>query len=77
MRVALPVRAGPVMISAWSSRARPYAVPLAELESSAHVPLDQQVQAQPEAPAEPPIAPEDLDRARLLGPTGAGRLRLR
>lgn len=48
---------------------------LGDLERSARVFIDQQVTVQAEAPAEAPIAPEDLDRQRLLGITGAGRLR--
>ena len=52
----------------------PYAVPLDDLERDAHVPVDEQVTAQPEPPATGPLEPEELDRLRLLGVTGAGRL---
>ena len=52
-----------------------YSVSLAELEKTAHVPVDEQVTTQPEPPAPPPMAAEDFDRVRLLGVTGAGRLR--
>ena len=54
-----------------------YAGSLADLEASAQVPLEQQVTAQAEAPAEAPISAEELDRQRLLGITGAGRLDVR
>lgn len=57
-----------------SARSR-YAQSLAELERSAHVPLDEQVSEQAEPPPRSPLAPEELDRQRLLGITGAGRLR--
>ena len=52
-----------------------YDVPLADLERSAHVPVEDQVTEQAEPPAPMPIAEEELDRQRLLGITGAGRLR--
>jgi hypothetical protein len=52
-----------------------YAVTLADLERSARVPADEQVSMQAEAPPEGPISAEELDRQRLLGITGAGRLR--
>ena len=58
------------------SRSR-YAGSLADLEASSHVPLEQQVTEQAEAPAEAPISAEELDRQRLLGITGAGRLNVR
>ena len=51
-----------------------YAMTLAELEATAHVPLDEQVEGQPEPPPEGPISAQELDRLRLLGITGAGRL---
>jgi hypothetical protein len=51
-----------------------YAGSLADLEASAHVPLEQQMTEQSEPPAEAPISAEELDRQRLLGITGAGRL---
>jgi hypothetical protein len=51
-----------------------YALPIADLERSAHVPLEQQSTAQDDPPPPPPISAEDFDRIRLLGVTGAGRL---
>lgn len=51
-----------------------YAVSLDELERTAHVPVEDQIESQPEPPAPGPLAPEELDRLRLLGITGAGRL---
>jgi hypothetical protein len=53
----------------------PYAVPLAALERDAHVPVEDMVTEQAEAPAEPPVSAEDLATLRLLGITGAGVLR--
>lgn len=63
----------------WPARAQPegmnpYAVPLAALEKSVHVPVEQQVSGHPEPPAEGPLAPEDLDRLRLLSILSAGVL---
>ena len=55
------------------SRSR-YAGSLADLENSVHVPVDAQVSEQAEAPADSPISAAELDRQRLLGITGAGRL---
>lgn len=52
-----------------------YSISLSELEQDVHVPLDQQVTEQAEPPPPAPIPPEELDRLRLLGITGAGRLR--
>jgi len=52
-----------------------YAMTLEGLERSAHVPADLQTTAQGEPPPPGPISPEELDRQRLLGITGAGRLR--
>ena len=51
-----------------------YGGSLADLEDSVHVPAEAQVSEQAEAPAEAPISAEELDRQRLLGITGAGRL---
>jgi hypothetical protein len=51
-----------------------YAESLADLENSVHVPVEAQVSEQAEPPAEAPISAEELDRQRLLGITGAGRL---
>lgn len=53
-----------------------YAISLTALERSAHVPVEEQIseQAEPASPA--PVSPAELDRQRLLGITGAGRLRL-
>lgn len=62
------------MSEARSSR---YTVSMDELERGVHVPLDEQVSAQPEPPAVGPMIAEELDRQRLLGITGAGVLRLR
>ena len=52
-----------------------YDVPLSDLERSAHVPVEDQVTEQGEPPPPMPLAAEELDRQRLLGITGAGRLR--
>lgn len=54
-----------------------YDVTLAELERSAHVPAAEQVEEQPTDPPHDVVAPEDLDRRRLLGITAAGRPRVR
>lgn len=51
-----------------------YDVTLAELEGSAHVPADQLVEEQDVTPPHDVLAPEELDRQRLLGITAAGRL---
>lgn len=52
-----------------------YSISLSELERAVHVPLDEQVTEQAEPPPPAPMPPEELDRQRLLGITGAGRLR--
>ncbi|GLY14465.1 hypothetical protein LWF15_27565 [Kineosporia rhizophila] len=49
-----------------------YAVSLAELESSAHVPLEQQVAEQVATHAEPAISEYDNQVARLLSIQHAG-----
>lgn len=54
-----------------------YRVPLDELEDQARVPRDEQVEEQPTDEPGEYVAAEDLDRARLLGITGAGRLHVR
>ena len=54
-----------------------YGGSLADLEDSVHVPVEAQVSEQAEPPAEAPISAEELDRQRLLGITGAGRLNVR
>lgn len=54
---------------------RKYSVTLAKLERSAHIPVDQQTTEQAEPPAPDALSAEELDRQRLLGITGAGRLR--
>jgi hypothetical protein len=54
-----------------------YGGSLADLEATVHVPVEAQVTVQAEPPAEPPISAEELDRQRLLGITGAGRLNVR
>jgi hypothetical protein len=51
-----------------------FQVPLEELEASAHVPVEDQVVSVPEDPAEGPVAPEELNRARALSPIGDFRL---
>jgi hypothetical protein len=53
-----------------------YEVSIGALEKSAHVPIDEQVTEQAEPPTTGPRSPEELDRQRLLGITGAGRLRV-
>jgi hypothetical protein len=52
-----------------------YAVPVSELEKSAHVAQEDMVTEQGEPPAPSPLPEEELDRQRLLGITAAGRLR--
>ena len=47
-----------------------YAATLDELEASAHVPVDEQVTTQPEAPAEAPIAEGAVERNAMLRVTG-------
>jgi hypothetical protein len=51
-----------------------YEVTLAELERSAHVPREQQVEEEPTHPPRQYLAPEELDRQRLLGTLSAGRV---
>jgi hypothetical protein len=53
----------------------PYAVTLDQLESEAHVALEDQVTEVADAPNPGPVPVEELDRARLLGVVGDGRLR--
>ena len=49
---------------------------LDDLERASRVPREQQVEEQSTAPPHDYLAPEDLDRLRLLAdPAGAGRLR--
>ncbi len=52
--------------------ASPYTVPIADLERSAHVPVEEQVTSQQQPRPEPPVADADLARQRLLGITSAG-----
>jgi hypothetical protein len=52
-----------------------YEISLEELEKASHVPVDEQVTEQAEPPPPAPMSEEELDRQRLLGITGAGRLR--
>ena len=52
-----------------------FQVPLDELEASARVPVEDQVVGVPEPPGDGPLAPEELNRARALSPTGDFRLR--
>lgn len=54
-----------------------YNVPLGALEATARVPLAEQVEEQAVGSVPEYLAPEDLDRQRLLSPTGDGRLRVR
>lgn len=54
-----------------------YSIALSELEHGVHVPVEEQGTEQAEPPPRAPIAPEELDRQRLLGITGAGHLRQR
>lgn len=57
---------------------RDYRLPLDELERAVRVPHEQQSEGQQADPPREYVAPEDLDRARLLAdPAGAGRLRPR
>ena len=51
-----------------------YRVPMDDLDA-VRVPVDEQVASEPEPPHDAPLAAEELDRQRLLGITGAGRLR--
>ena len=53
---------------------RTYAMALDDLERSVRVPLDSQVTEQAEPPSPGPLSPQELDRQRLLGISGAGRL---
>ncbi len=52
-----------------------YKVSLDELEATARVAAEDQVTEQAEPPPPHALAPEELDRQRLLGITGAGRLK--
>ena len=47
-----------------------YAVPLAELERSAHVPVKEQVSEQGEPPPPPPLPQGEFERVRLLSVSG-------
>jgi hypothetical protein len=47
-----------------------YSATLAELEASAHVPLDEQVTEQPEAPAQAPLTEGAVERTAMLRVTG-------
>lgn len=51
-----------------------YRQSLEALERGVRVPRDQQVEEQDVEPPPVYVDPEDLDRMRLLGPTGAGTL---
>ena len=51
-----------------------YAKSLEDLERGVHVPVEDQVVTQPTDSPHEAMDPEDLDRLRLLGTTGAGRL---
>lgn len=54
-----------------------YAKSLEDLERGVHVPVEDQVTEQPVDGPHDAMEPEELDRLRLLGVTGAGRLRPR
>jgi hypothetical protein len=55
-----------------------FAKRLEDLEASAHVPVDEQVEEQPTDPHHEYLAPEDYERQQLLAsPLGAGTLRPR
>ena len=47
-----------------------YSASLDELEASAHVPLDEQVTEQPEAPAQAPLTEGAVERNAMLRVTG-------
>jgi hypothetical protein len=51
-----------------------FQVPWSELESAAHVPVDQQVEMQDVAVHEPIVPPEELDRQKAMGTVGDFRL---
>lgn len=51
-----------------------YDVTLVQLERSAHVPREHQVEGEPTHPPRQYLAPEELDRQRLLGVLAADRL---
>ena len=50
---------------------------VADLEGREHVPLEDHPTEQAEPPPPSALEPEELDRRRLLGITGAGRLKAR
>ena len=56
---------------------RNYRQSLDDLEHGVRVPREQQSEAQDADPPREYMEPEDLDRLRLLSPTGAGRLKPR
>lgn len=45
---------------------RDYRISLAELEHGAHVPLEEQVAEQSQAPGESPVSPDKLNRLRAM-----------
>lgn len=47
-----------------------YSASLADLEASAHVPLDEQTTVQPEAPAQAPLTEGAVERTAMLRVTG-------
>jgi len=53
------------------TRANKYSTSIDDLERSVHVPVDQQISEQADAPADAPITAYELERQRLLGITGA------
>jgi hypothetical protein len=56
-----------------SEQRRDYRVSLADLERDAHVPLEDQVTEQAQAPAESPVSPDRLNRLRALSILHDGR----
>jgi hypothetical protein len=56
------------------AEANRYAKSLEELERGVRVPVEEQVTEQPVETPHDAMEPEELDRLRLLGITGAGRL---
>ena len=47
-----------------------YSASLADLEASAHVPVEDQVATQPEAPAQAPVSESAVERNAMLRVTG-------
>ncbi|HEX4018396.1 MAG TPA: hypothetical protein VHX15_16790 [Frankiaceae bacterium] len=53
-----------------SHEAGKYSASLADLEASAHVPVDEQVAIQPETPAQAPLSDGEVERQSMLRVTG-------